>query len=156
MPARTEQAWRFASLGKIALDRYEPSQPVDDATRERLIGRSTGNEKIAGKMVFANDALLDRRVHSQDLAAQGVIWKPLESAMADHADIFREHFMAQDAVLGSAKFAALHRAHVRTGTFLYVPKNVEVALRWRCSTGFRARGVRVFRIPSSWPRRAAR
>ncbi len=36
--------------------------------------------------------------------------------------------MAQEAILGSKKFAALHRAYVRTGTFLYVPKNVEVAL----------------------------
>ena len=63
-----------------------------------------------------------------ELAAQGVIWKPLEAAVAEHADLFRQHFMAQEAILGSKKFAALHRAHVRTGTFLYVPKNVEVAL----------------------------
>ncbi len=101
---------------------------MDDATREQLIGRSVGNEKTAGKMVFANDTLLDRRVHATELAAQGVIWKPLEAAMAEHADLFRKHFMAQEAILGSKKFAALHRAHVRTGTFLYVPKNVEVAL----------------------------
>ena len=63
-----------------------------------------------------------------DLAAQGVIWKPLEAAMAEHADLFRQHFMAQEASSVRKKFAALHRAHVRTGTFLYVPKNVEVAL----------------------------
>ena len=128
MPARTEQAWRFATVGKIALDRYTPPQSIDAALHERLVGRSAGNEKIAGKMVFANDTLLDRRVHTDDLTSQGVIWKPLEAALAEHADLFRQHFMAQDAVLGSKKFAALHRAHVRTGTFLYVPKNVEIAL----------------------------
>ena len=128
MPTRTEQAWRYASTGKIVLDGYQPPRPVDDATSERLIGRSVGNEKTAGKMVFANDTLLDRRVHAAELAAQGVIWKPLEAAMTEHAELFREHFMAQEAILGSKKFAALHRAHVRTGTFLYVPKNVEVAL----------------------------
>ena len=128
MPARTEQAWRFATVGKIALDRYTPPQPIDAATHECLVGRSVGNEKIAGKMVFANDTLLDRRLHADDLAAQGIIWKPLEAAVAEHADLFRQHFMAQETVLGSKKFAALHRAHVRTGTFLYVPKNVEIAL----------------------------
>ena len=128
MPARTEQAWRFASLGKIALDHYTPPQSVDEATRERLIGRSQGNEKVAGRMVFANDRLLDRRVHAAELAAQGVVWKPLDAALAEHAELFQKHFMAQEAVLGSQKFAALHRARVRTGTFLYVPKNVEVAL----------------------------
>ena len=128
MPARTEQAWRFATVGKIALDHYSPPQPIDAATHERLVGRSIGNEKTAGKMVFANDTLLDRRVHTDDLTAQGVIWKPLEAAIVEHADLFRQHFMAQETVLGSKKFAALHRAQVRTGTFLYVPKNVEIAL----------------------------
>ncbi len=128
MPARTEQAWRFATIGKIALDRYTPPQAIDAVTHERLVGRSVGNETIAGKMVFANDTLLDRRLHSDTLAAQGIIWKPLEAAIAEHADLFRQHFMAQETVLGSKKFAALHRAYVRTGTFLYVPKNVEIAL----------------------------
>ena len=128
MPTRTEQAWRFASLGKIALDRYQPPHGVDEATRERLISRSQGNEKIAGRMVFANDSLLDHRTHAAELAAQGVVWKPLDAALAEHGELFQKHFMAQEAVLGSQKFAALHRARVRTGTFLYVPKNVEVAL----------------------------
>ena len=128
MPARTEQAWRFASLGKVVLDAYQPPQPVSGETRERLIGRARGNAKTAGRMVFANDTLLDRRVQVQTAFNQGVIWKPLEAAFAENADLLREHFMAQDAKLGSAKFAALHRAHVRNGTFLFVPKNVEVEL----------------------------
>lgn len=128
MPARTEQAWRFASLGKIKLEAYNAASPASGTTADRLIERSVGNEKTAGKMVFANDRLLDRRLFSPDLAAQGVIWKPLEAAITEHAELFQKHFMAQDAILGSQKFAALHRARVRTGTFLYVPKNVEVAL----------------------------
>ena len=128
MPSRTEQAWRFASLGKINLAAYAAPAAVSGETAEQLIERSVGNEKTAGKMVFANDTLLDRRMYSQQLADQGVIWKPLEAAVTEHADLFRKHFMAQEAILGSQKFAALHRARVRTGTFLYVPKNVEVAL----------------------------
>ncbi len=128
MPSRTEQAWRFASIGKIVLDRYTAPQPIDADTRERLIGRSNGNERTAGKMVFANDTLLDQQVHAEELAAQGVIWKPLAAAITDHAELFQKHFMAQEVILGSHKFAALHRAHVRNGTFLYVPKNAEVRL----------------------------
>ena len=128
MPARTEQAWRFTSLGKMDLDAYLAPQPVSSSTREQLITRSVGNEHTAGRMVFANDHLLDRRVHAPDLAAAGVIWKPLESAWQEHGDLLRPHFMAQEAMLCSRKFAALHRAYVRNGTFLYVPRNVEVAL----------------------------
>ena len=128
MPHRTEQAWRFASLGKIKLDAYRAPQAVSGEVSDRLIERSLGNEKTAGKMVFANDTLLDRRLFSAALADQGVIWKPLEAAVTEHPDLFRQHFMAQEAILGSQKFAALHRARVKTGTFLYVPRNVEVAL----------------------------
>ena len=36
--------------------------------------------------------------------------------------------MAQPAALGSAKFAALHEAFVKSGTFVYVPRGVEVEL----------------------------
>ncbi len=79
-------------------------------------------------MIFANDQLLAHDVYSDALAEQGVIWAPIETAVAQHADIFRQHFMTQDVVLGSAKFAALHRAFVKSGTFLFVPANVEVKL----------------------------
>jgi Fe-S cluster assembly protein SufD len=42
--------------------------------------------------------------------------------------LFRKHFMSQPATLGSAKFAALHQALVSSGTFLYVPRGVEIEL----------------------------
>jgi Fe-S cluster assembly protein SufD len=128
MPARTEQAWRFASLAKLSLDRFTPPQEVCETTREGLIERSIGNDRIGGRMVFANHMLLDRRVHAAELAAQGVIWKPLDAALVEHPELIRRHFMARDAQLGSRKFAALHRANVRTGTFLYVPRDVEIDL----------------------------
>jgi Fe-S cluster assembly protein SufD len=128
MPARTEQAWRFTSLGKITLDHYTPPQPVASEAREQFIERSVGNEKSAGKMIFANDALLDHRVQAENLSALGVIWKPLEAAIAEHEELFRRHFMTQEITLGSQKFAALHKANVRNGAFLYVPKGVELGL----------------------------
>ena len=59
-------------------------------------------------------------------AAKGVIWQPLAQAMEEHEELFRKHFMAHGAPLGSKKFAALHKAMVKTGTFLYVPRGVEV------------------------------
>src|ERR1700716_3558206 len=48
--------------------------------------------------------------------------------MVEHADLFRKHFMSQPAVLGSAKYAALHKALVSSGTFLFVPRGVEIEL----------------------------
>jgi Fe-S cluster assembly protein SufD len=48
--------------------------------------------------------------------------------MIEHTELFRKHFMSQPAKLGSAKFAALHQALVSSGTFLYVPRGVEIDL----------------------------
>ncbi len=113
MPARTEQAWRYASMGKIELAGYTVPQAMEAATRETLIARSSGNARVAGKMVFANDTLLDQRFHTEGLAAQGVIWKPLAAALTDHADLFRKHFMTQEVVAGVAqvcRFAPRQRA----------------------------------------------
>ena len=46
--------------------------------------------------------------------------------MVEHTDLFRKYFMSTEATLGSAKFAALHRAMVSNGTFLFVPRGVEI------------------------------
>ena len=77
-------------------------------------------------MIFANDQLVERTVVSDGLKKRGVIFQPLERAMAEHEDLFRKYFMSADAGLGSAKFSALHRAMVSTGTFLFVPRGVEI------------------------------
>ena len=77
-------------------------------------------------MIFANDQLIERDVVSEDLKKRGVIFQPLERAIVEHADLFRKYFMSTEATLGSAKFAALHRALVSSGTFLFVPRGVEI------------------------------
>ena len=79
-------------------------------------------------MIFAGDELIERDVISDQLKKRGVIFQSLERAMVEHADLFRKHFMSQPATLGSAKFAALHQALVSSGTFLYVPRGVEIEL----------------------------
>ena len=128
MPQRTDETWRFANLKAINLDSYTAPQTVSDAVQAELIARSSGLKETAGRMIFANDQLLQRGVLSDDLKRKGVIWDSIEKAVVEHADLFRTHFMTQDAVLGSRKFAALHKAMVKSGTFLYVPKGVEIAL----------------------------
>lgn len=79
-------------------------------------------------MVFANDELLTREAHSKALAEKGVIWESIAKAAVEHEDIFRKHFMTREVALGSRKFAALHVAMMKTGTFLYVPRGVEIEM----------------------------
>ncbi len=46
--------------------------------------------------------------------------------MVEHADLVQKYFMSTEAKLGSAKFAALHKALVSSGTFLFLPRGVEI------------------------------
>lgn len=128
MPQRTDEAWRFASIKSLDIAPYTKPLPVSDADQVALINRSVGLKETAGRMIFANDRLLQREVLSEDLKRQGVIWESIEKAAVEHEEIFRKHFMTQEVVLGSKKFAELHKAWVRSGTFLYVPRGVEIEL----------------------------
>jgi Fe-S cluster assembly protein SufD len=128
LPVRTDESWRFATIKALELSGFTRAKPVDEAMAAELIGRSGGALETAGRMIFGNDQLLSRELHTKELEAQGVIWMPLEQAIKEHEGLVSRHFMTQDVVLGSKKFAALHQANVRAGTFIYIPKNIEVAL----------------------------
>jgi Fe-S cluster assembly protein SufD len=128
LPHRKDQAWRFATLGKLDIGEFTPARPVSPDEAAALIARSKGNERVAGTMIFANDKVVHRAVLNPELEAKGVIFAPLEADLSAHHDIILRYFMANDAALGSRKFAALHQAHIRSGCFIYVPKNVQVDL----------------------------
>ena len=126
MPARNDEHWRFSNVKALDLAPFTAPLPVDDAVREDVLARSTALAGAAGRMVFANDQLLARDVFADTLRQKGVLWLPLEQALAEHPELFRKHFMREEAILGGQKFAALHASQVRAGTFLYVPRGVEI------------------------------
>ena len=61
----------------------------------------------------------------EDLAKKGVIFTDTDSALRDHPDLFREYF---GTVIPSHdnKFAALNSAVWSGGSFIYVPKGVQI------------------------------
>jgi Fe-S cluster assembly protein SufD len=128
MPLKKEQAWRFSNVAALDLSPYSLGEKVRHAERLEILERSLGLEKVAGRLIFADDHLLRRDPLDEQLRSLGVICKPLERALIEHEELFRKHFIAQPVALGSAKFAALHEALVTSGTFIYVPRGVEVEL----------------------------
>jgi len=128
MPVRTDENWRFASIKALSLAAFSRPLPLTEAQRNELRARSQGLDRVAGRMIFGNDQLLSREVFSEDLRQKGVIWLPLEQAAVEHPEIFKKHFMREEAILGGQKFAALHQSQARAGAFLYVPRGVEVEL----------------------------
>src|SRR5881394_771585 len=143
-PTRKDQAWRFANVGLLDLSPFESGGMLTEKERATILEQSCGLEEVAGRMIFAGDELLERDVISEQLKKRGVIFQPLERAMVEHADLFRKYFMSQPAVLGSAKFAALHKALVSNGTFLFVPRGVEIEQPIEIFHWLRGEGVSVF------------
>jgi Fe-S cluster assembly protein SufD len=127
-PKRKDQLWRFSNVDLLNLAPFKFGGALPNKERNAILEQSRGLDKVAARLIFAGDQLIERDILSDQLKKLGVIFQPLERAMAEHADLFRKHFMSQPAILGSAKFAALHQALVSSGTFLYVPRGVEVEL----------------------------
>lgn len=125
-PTGRDELWRYSELSRFALDALEPVDgPRDGSVSERIRMRITDSD-AEGTLVFKAGAL----VH-QDLkvAEAGVIFTDLRSALRDHEALVREHlYSVVNAGDGSHKYAALNAAFWTNGTFLYVPRDVEVEL----------------------------
>src|SRR5438094_46025 len=125
-PTRKDQAWRFSNVDLLDLAPFKFTPELSDDDRRNVLQYSRGLDEFSGRMIFAGDQLIERNIVSEKLKKRGVIFQPLERAMVEHADLFRKYFMSTEASLGSAKFAALHQALVSSGTFLFVPRVVEI------------------------------
>lgn len=120
-PRRTDEPWRFANLKALDLSEFTKAPAVEDETA--LIKRSTGSADLAARLIFANEKLIYAETTN---LPKGVILLPLEQAATEHEALFKKNFMSTPVRLGSKKFAALHRASLRTGAFLHVPKGVVI------------------------------
>ena len=118
MPSRRDEEWRFASLGHLDFERAQLPDPQSMGMHRG----ASGLENRAARVGFFNDGLNEQELN----LPEGVICLPLRHALEEHSDLVQEYFMKSDHQLGSAKFAALHRAHVSSGMFIYVPDGVVV------------------------------
>jgi Fe-S cluster assembly protein SufD len=124
-PVRTDELWRFSSIKNLELDSYQPASEWGEWDTQLLSGRAFAHP--AGRLIFVNERLISCEIFDRQLLDRGVLFLPLERALEEHPDLLREHFMAQPVRLGSRKFAALHKASVRSGSVVYIPRQVEVA-----------------------------
>jgi Fe-S cluster assembly protein SufD len=136
-PTRKDSAWRFSNVDLLDLAPFHRAQPLSREQHDQILEQSRGLDEVAARLIFADDQLLQRDALPDKLRERGVIFQPLERALVEHTELFRKHFMSQPATLGSAKFAALHRAFVTSGTFLFVPRGVEIdqpieIFHWLC------------------------
>lgn len=105
------------------------SQVPDDIknTFDRLGIPQAEKDSLAGVGAQYDSELVYHNVR-EEVAAQGVIYTDVESALhGEYGDMIKEHFMKLVPPTDH-KFAALHGAVWSGGSFVYVPKGVKVEI----------------------------
>lgn len=123
-PTERDEAWRYTQLKRFRVADLAPSEgPADRAVSERIRMRMTDSD-AEGILVHKNGELIER---VSELREEGVIFTDLRTAVREHEDLVREHlYSVVDAKSG--KYHALNAAFWQNGSFVYVPRGVEVEL----------------------------
>lgn len=129
MPAPTlnDEAWRRTDIHRLKLDSIGPSINGSGlpSSAPEYLGEPLADYQSSGVLVQENGITKKHDVEPE-LTQKGIIFCGMDEAIRDHPDLVREYFMTKGVTVLDGKFAALHGAFWRGGTFLYVPRNVEV------------------------------
>src|ERR671933_1097040 len=129
MPTLRDEAWRYTDISDVKIEDFLPYAPSPDATREgdlpdavqRLIKEGEENSAL---LVQHNSETTFVRI-DEELARKGVVFTDLHSALEENEDLIRERLFGL-VPEDYDKFAALSAAVFSGGSFLYVPRGVEV------------------------------
>ncbi|MGN0362087.1 MAG: Fe-S cluster assembly protein SufB [Bilifractor sp.] len=127
---------------RMAKDWDDVPDEIKD-TFERLGIPQAERKSLAGVGAQYDSELVYHNV-KDEVAAQGVIYTDIESALrGPYADMIREHFMKLVPPTDH-KFAALHGAVWSGGSFVYVPKGVHVDIPLQSYFRLNAKGAGQF------------
>lgn len=123
-PTSRDEDWRYTQLDRFSLSGLEPAGPPRSReVSERIRARMTDSD-AEGVLVLKGGEVVHR---DSELSEQGVIFTDLRTAVREHGELVREHLYSSVNARQS-KYTALNSAFWENGTFVYVPRNVEVAL----------------------------
>ena len=131
-PKGREEHWRFTDVASIRPESFRPIEVADTPEAPALDALELSGVESAGRIVHVDSATVSLEL-SEAARAAGVILCDLDTAVREHADLLRPRL---GALMGANDpFTALSLAAHRGGTFLYVPKGVELvspfqALHW--------------------------
>jgi Fe-S cluster assembly protein SufD len=139
MPTLQDEEWRRTSLRALKLNDIAPFME-GGASAEGLLPEAERGEAFAGVLGLREGERVEYTLRDE-LRAQGVIFSDLRSAIREHGDLVRKHFMTRCVPPGDSKFAALHGAFWQNGVFLYVPKGVTITDPFRVIVSAGLRGT---------------
>ncbi len=143
MPTLRDEAWRYTDISDVRIEDFLPYAASPDVSEEedlpdavqRLIKEGEENSAL---LVQHNSETTFVRI-DEDLEKKGVLFTDLHTALREHEDLVRERLFGL-VPEDYDKFAALSAAAFSGGSFLYVPRGVDVEVpiqsyRWLDVTG---------------------
>ena len=123
-PTNRDENWRYTELKRFSLDGLElVSAPADTNVSQRIDMRITDSD-AEGVLVYKGGEVVYRDFKIKEA---GVIFTDLRTALREHEELVKQHLYSVVNATQS-KYTALNAAVWQNGTFLFVPKNTEVAL----------------------------
>ena len=129
MPTLRDEAWRYTDISDVRIEDFLPYAPSPDVQREGDLPQAVQTlinegEENSALIVQHNSETAFSRV-DEELARKGVIFTDLHTALKEHEDLVREKLFGL-VPADYDKFAALNAAAFSGGSFLYVPRGVDV------------------------------
>ncbi len=121
-PTNRDEIWRYTDIKRFAIDGLEASQAKTTDISERIQMRITDSD-AEGIIVHKANQLIYRQA---EISEEGVVFSDLRSAIKTHEELVKKHLFS--IINTDTKYSALNAAFWENGSFVYVPKNVELSL----------------------------
>ncbi len=131
MPSTSDEAWRRTDYRRVNWEQAGqvllPQGAADLDTIPAQHYAPLLGDRQGGLVAFVDSSIAANEL-AEELAAQGVIFTDLNTAVVEHSALVEKHLMTQAVTPQHGKFAALNAALWTHGVFLYVPRGKHVTL----------------------------
>jgi len=129
LPSGDDEEWRRTDISALDLDAFGvlPYSVQEGRPPAPLVALIADSDQAGGLRLVVNGTQVTSRL-AAELAQRGLIFSSLSDAVRSHPDLVRDYLgtVVRD---DENKFRAHHGALWSGGTFLYVPKGLEVDLQ---------------------------
>jgi Fe-S cluster assembly protein SufD len=129
LPSADDEEWRRTDISALDLDAFGvlPYSVQEGRPPAPLLALIADSDQAGGVRLVVNGTQVTSRL-ANELAQRGLIFSSLSDAVRSHPDLVRDYLgtVVRD---DENKFRAHHGALWSGGTFLYVPKGLEVDLQ---------------------------
>jgi Fe-S cluster assembly protein SufD len=123
-PTNRDERWRYTKLERFSLEGCRSVEESADPTLSARIRQRISDTDANGVLVHKGGKVVFQEASP---LGEGVIFKDLLQALLDHPELVQSYL---GSVLdpSQGKYVALNTALWGSGTFVYVPKNVELEI----------------------------